>query len=166
MPMPAPVLAGVNRQIALEFESSHVYLGLAAYFEDVDLPGFAHWMRLQAAEERNHALRLFDHLADRREAIQLLAVPQARTAFADVREAVAAAAEHERKVSAAIHALHALAGEHGDLPTQTHLIWFIDEQVEEERQSQDLLARLDHVLAGRGDLLQLDAELAARSTEA
>ena len=40
----------VNEQIKEELFSSYIYLSMAAYFESVNLPGFAHWMRAQSQE--------------------------------------------------------------------------------------------------------------------
>lgn len=49
--------ATLNEQINKEFYSSYLYLSMATYFEDKNLMGFGHWMRLQADEERGHAVR-------------------------------------------------------------------------------------------------------------
>ena len=46
----------MNEQINKEFFSSYLYLSLASYFEEKNLMGFAHWMRLQADEEHEHGM--------------------------------------------------------------------------------------------------------------
>ena len=57
--------AALNEQIVHEFFASQYYLSMSAYFERTGYPGFAHWMRMQADEEREHALRIFDFVNDR-----------------------------------------------------------------------------------------------------
>ena len=67
----------MNDQIRKEFESAYIYLSMAAWMEDQNLPGFAAWLRLQAREESTHAMKIFDHLIDRgcRVELQPLAGP-------------------------------------------------------------------------------------------
>ena len=55
----------INDQIKKELYSSYLYLSMAAYFEDKNLSGFAHWMRVQEAEEREHAMKLYDFILER-----------------------------------------------------------------------------------------------------
>ena len=44
--MPKRMADAINEQINAEFYSAHLYLSMAAYFEDNTLPGFANWMRV------------------------------------------------------------------------------------------------------------------------
>ena len=55
----------MNDQINKELYSSYLYLSMAAYFEDKNLPGFARWMRIQEAEEREHAMKFYDFILER-----------------------------------------------------------------------------------------------------
>lgn len=54
-----------NKQINAELFSSYLYLSMAGYFESESFKGMAHWMRIQAAEENRHAMRIFDRINDR-----------------------------------------------------------------------------------------------------
>lgn len=158
------VLAGaINDQIALEMSSAYVYLSMATHFEAKNLAGFAHWMQAQAKEEMAHAMRLYTYLSDRGGRVVLQAIPAPPTEFDSTSDVIGQVLGHERKVSAAINSLYELAVELKDYPTQTHLHWFIDEQVEEEKQAEDLLARTRLVEKHPGALLVLDRELAART---
>ena len=49
----------INEQINKELFSSYLYLSMVAYFENKNLAGFAHWMRIQEAEEREHAMKFY-----------------------------------------------------------------------------------------------------------
>ena len=55
----------LNDQINAEMYSTNLYLAMAAYFEAQDLPGFAHWMRIQVKEEDSHIHKLFDYVVER-----------------------------------------------------------------------------------------------------
>ena len=54
--------ADLNKQVNEEVSSSYIYLSMAAYFESLNLPGFAHWMRIQTQEETMHAMMFFDYV--------------------------------------------------------------------------------------------------------
>jgi ferritin len=66
----------INQQIKHEFYSSFLYLSMSAYFESVNLPGFAHWMRVQSQEEHEHAMKFFDFVSDRGGSVELQAIDQ------------------------------------------------------------------------------------------
>ncbi len=69
----------VNEQINKELYSSYLYLSMAAYFEGVNLPGFAKWMHVQADEEREHGMKFFRHMLDRGGKVQLKAIAAPQT---------------------------------------------------------------------------------------
>jgi len=64
----------INEQINKELYSSYLYLSMAAYFEDKNLPGFANWMYVQAEEERGHGMKLFEHLLERSGKVELKSI--------------------------------------------------------------------------------------------
>jgi hypothetical protein len=64
----------LNRQLNNEYASAYTYLSLAAYFEDLDLNGFAHWMKIQYHEELVHADKIYEFVNDRDGRVQLLAL--------------------------------------------------------------------------------------------
>lgn len=163
--MEKAVLDALNDQIRMELSSGYVYLSMSAQFADQAFDGFARWMRLQAAEELAHAMRLFDYVNRRGGRVVLQGVDAPPDDFGRPLDAFRTALEHERKVTASIHALYQLAGSHADLATQRELDWFVTEQVEEEENAQravDLLTR-----AGDNDaaLFMLDREFGRRTGE-
>ena len=99
----------MNEQINKEFFSSYLYLSMAAYFEDKNLMGFGHWMRLQADEEREHAMKFYDYILDSGGRVQLKALDAPATEWKSNLEVAEQVAEHEAKVTASIHALYELA---------------------------------------------------------
>lgn len=152
----------MNDQINKEFFSSYLYLSMAAYFEDKNLMGFAHWMRLQADEEREHAMKFYEFILDRGGHVQLKAIDGPANEWKSNLAVAEQVAEHEAKVTASIHALYELALKENDYPAQVMLQWFISEQVEEEKNAAELVAKL-RLIEERGTaVLMLDHRLSKR----
>jgi ferritin len=157
--------AAMNEQINKEFFSSYLYLSMAAYFEDKNLTGFGHWMRLQADEEREHAMKFYNFILDRGGQVQLKTIDGPQTDWKSNLEVAEQVAEHEAKVTASINNLYEIAVKEKDYPSQVMLQWFINEQVEEEKNAQDLVAKL-RLIEERGTaVLMLDHRLAKRKGE-
>ena len=162
--MPAKgVVAGINDQIANEFYAAYLYLAMAAYCDAENLPGFAHWMRMQYDEERGHALRLFHFLLERGERVQLKAIDKPPTKFGTPLEVMKATLAHEKKVTVSINKLYEMAVKEKDYPAQLMLQWFINEQVEEERSVGDIIAQLGMAGDSGPALLMMDRQLASRA---
>jgi ferritin len=157
------VQEALNKQINLEFASAYAYLAMSAHFEAVNLAGFAGWMRTQYQEELLHALRLFDHMHDRGGAARLEAIPEPKGQYTTPLEAFETALKHEQKVTASIHQLYALAAKEDDYATQTMLQWFINEQVEEERNVNQAVDWLRMSGDSPVALLMLDQKFGART---
>ena len=160
--MDEAVRDAINTQINREFYASYLYLSMSAHFEDENLDGFAHWMREQAKEEVEHAMRLFDHVTRRGARVQLRAIDEPPNEFGSVLSIFQAALEHERKVTGHINDLFELAREKNDYPAQLMLQWFIDEQVEEEEMTGRLVDQLEMVGDSKAALFMMDQQLGAR----
>jgi ferritin len=153
----------LNEQIKNELYSGYLYLAMSAYCETEDLPGFAHWMREQAKEEQEHAMRLFDFINDRGGQVVLHAIDQPPVEFGAPLELFQAVYEHEQKVTRLINDLYEAAVGENDYAAQVMLHWFIDEQVEEEKTAGDIVALLERVGDHVNGLLMVDRDLAQRS---
>jgi ferritin len=164
--MHAAVLAATNEQIKHELFSAYLYLSMAVHFDHENLPGFAHWMKLQAQEEVAHAMRLADYANRRGGKVELQAIDQPTTRWGAPLEIFQAALDHERKVTALIHSLYAVAGEHSDVATQQELLWFIEEQVEEEDSAGAAVDSLRMAGEDSAALLMLDREFSQRVADA
>ena len=163
--MDSPVLARINEQIKHEFDSAYIYLAMAAHFEAANLPGFAHWMRLQAKEEVAHGMRLFDYMNDRGWRVTLQALDEPPATFDAPLSVFRAALDHERKITVLIHELYQLALEKRDFATQAQLQWFITEQVEEEKSAAAIVDQLEMAGDNRAALLFMDRQLGARDPD-
>jgi len=158
--------SALNDQINMEFASAHIYLGMEAYFESIDLPGAASWMRAQFQEEEIHAFKLFDYVHERDGDVELAAIEAPAMSYDSPLAAFEAALGHERKVSASIHGLVDLAIAEKDHPTQSFLKWFVDEQVEEEATASAIVKQLKLVGNQGHSLFMVDRELGQRTPPA
>jgi ferritin len=155
----------LNDQINLELCSAYAYLGMAAYFDQTAFSGFGKWMHLQSKEEIGHADRFFKYIVERGGKVTLEAISAPKCDFKSPLEAFKASLGHEQRVSAAICAIYEQAGAEKDYPTLSFLKWFLDEQVEEEKNVGDMLAKLELVGESPNGLFHLDKLAAKRGEE-
>jgi ferritin len=152
----------MNDQINKELNSSYLYLSMSAYLESKNLSGFAHWMRVQEAEEREHAMKFYDFILERGGKVTLKALDAPQTEWKSTLEVAEEVATHEAMVTASIYALYETALKEKDYPAQIMLQWFISEQVEEEKNAAEIVANLK-LIEDRGTaVLMLDHRLAKR----
>ena len=157
------LIDAINEQINKELFSAYLYLSMVAYFEDNDLPGVAHWLRLQAAEEQEHAMKFFDFLVERGGKVSLGAIEQPKAEWTSSMNAFEEVLEHEQFITASINKLYELAVEEKDYPSQFLLQWFIEEQVEEESSANEVIQNLKLIEKGGTAVLMLDKELGKRA---
>ena len=155
----------MNDQINKELYSSYLYLSMAAYFEDRNLSGFAHWMRIQEAEEREHAMKIYDFILERGGRVNLKAIDAPKTEWKSSLEVAEEVAAHEATVTASIYSLYETALKEKDYPAQVMLQWFISEQVEEEKNAAEIVANLKLIEERGTAVLMLDHRLAKRGGE-
>ena len=155
--------AAINEQINKEFYSSYLYLSMAAFFENKNLPGFAKWMHVQADEERGHGMKLYEHLVDRGGRVALKAVDAPAEEWKSYLEAFKEVQVHEAAVTASINNLYELALKEKDYAAQVLLHWFITEQVEEEKNAAEVVQQLELIDAKGTAVLMLDHQLGKRS---
>jgi len=153
----------INEQINKEMFSSYLYLSMSAYFDGIGLSGAAHWMSLQSKEENEHAMKLYGHLSDRGGKIALKAIEAPQSEWKSPMDAFKAVLEHEQFITKSINDLYAVAVKENDLPVQILLHWFIEEQVEEEKNAIDVIESMKRIEAHETAVLQLDHQLGKRA---
>ncbi|ETP73419.1 ferritin-like protein [Lachnospiraceae bacterium JC7] len=149
-------------QVNKEFYSAYLYLGISKYFSQNDLPGFASWYRVQAEEEQEHALKIYDYLLDNEQDVPLKAIEEAAPKFKTVLDAVKEADKHEHYITDEINKIYDAAVAAKDYRTQLFLNWFITEQIEEEKNSKDMIVKVQMLGDKPKNLYLLDKELGAR----
>ena len=155
----------INEQIKNELYSSYLYLAMSAHFEAASFPGFAKWTRMQANEETEHAMKFFDFVNDRNGRVELLAIDAPPKEFGAPLEVFKMVLEHEQKVTGMIHRLYELALKENDYPAQVMLHWFINEQVEEEKNASLIVDQLQMVEDRMGTLINIDHHVGKREAE-
>ena len=159
------MLAEMNEQIKHELFSAYLYLSMAAHFETANLTGFGSWMRFQAKEEQEHAMKFFDHIIDRGGKVALQAIDQPAVEFGLPTAIFEEVLAHEQKVTARIHLLYELAIKDADYASQVFLNWFVGEQVEEEKNATTILETLKLIGEKSNAIFQLDHSLSKRGEE-
>lgn len=152
----------LNAQINAEFWSAYLYLSMSSYCEYNDYPGFANWFKVQFQEEQAHAQILVNYVFSRGGRVKLMPIAEVKTEWNSLMECYEDTKAHEEKVTGMINNLYAVAMKENDVATQSTLKWFIDEQVEEEKNCKDIIAHLKMIKDNGYGLYMLDKEMAAR----
>jgi ferritin len=152
----------IDEQINAEIWSAYLYLSMSAYFERQNLRGFANWMKIQWQEEITHAVKFFDFVHSRGGQVNLKPIAAVQTDWMSATEIFSDTLKHEQHVTGLINNLANIAVEEKDHATNTMLQWFINEQVEEEANAEQILVQLKMIGDNGYGLLMLDRELATR----
>ncbi len=155
----------INEQIGIEFAASYAYLSMAAYFERNAFDGFSRWMHLQSEEEHMHAMKFYQYLIDRGGVARIPSIPAPEWDFESVIKVFEASLEQEREVTRHIYDLYKIAQNESDFATVSFLKWFVDEQVEEEKNVSDMIDKLKMAQGNPDSLLLLDRYALERKPE-
>jgi ferritin len=155
----------ISEQINKELYSSYLYLSMSAFFANKNLPGFALWLRVQEGEERGHAMKFYNFLLERGGQVVLKEIAKPAGTWNSTFEAFKEVQAHEAMITASINALYELAGKERDYPAQVLLQWYINEQVEEEKNAAEIVAQLELINAKDTAVLMLDHRLGKRGGE-
>lgn len=152
----------LNDQLNFETYSGYIYWSMSAQLEDMGLPGFANWMRIQAQEEMSHAVKFYGYIAERGGRIVLDAIAKPQTEWPSVLAIFENALKHEQIVTGRINDLIDLAIAEKDHASNAFLQWFISEQVEEEATAEEVIQRLKLTDEAKGALFMMDKEMSTR----
>ena len=158
----AKVVELLNNQVNAEFYSAYLYLDMANYYKNEGLDGYYNWYKVQAQEERDHALLFMDYLQQNGVEVVLEAIANPDKEFKAFIDPLKAGAEHERLVTSLIHDIYAVAYEEKDFRTMQFLDWFVKEQAEEEDNADDMVKKFELFGNDSKGLYQLDNELKSR----
>lgn len=156
----------LNDQINQEMTAAYNYLAMAAHFDAANLSGFANWMYQQRLEELDHAMRFFHYVIDRGGKIKLQAVENPHKKYSSILDVFKLALKMEQANTASINNLYKLATDLCDYATQSHLKWFIDEQVEEEKSVEEVISLLELSGEDKSALLTLNQQMGTRKADA
>ncbi len=152
----------LNEQITKEFYSAYLYMDMANYYSEHSLDGFENWFFIQMQEERDHALLFRQFILNNGEAVILDAIDAPKQNYSNFRDPLVLAYEHEQTVTASINHIYDVAYQVKDFKTMQFLDWFLKEQVEEEKNSDDNVKKYDLFAGDPKGLYLLDSEMKAR----
>jgi ferritin len=152
----------INTQVNAELWSAYLYLAMSLDAEAKGYKGVANWFYIQFQEEQAHARIFMNYLNSRDAKVELLPVEAVPSTWDSVLDMFKQTLEHEKKVTALINNLTAIATQDRDFASINRLNWFIDEQVEEEESARDMIAAVEAVEGNKYGMYMLDKELAAR----
>jgi ferritin len=124
--------------------------------------GVANWFYVQFQEEQAHARIFMNYLNSRDAKVELLPITAVPSTWDSVLDMFKQTLEHEKKVTGMIQNLMSIAKEDKDYASENRLIWFVDEQVEEEESAREMIANFDAVEGNKYGMYMLDKELATR----
>lgn len=152
----------LNEQINKEFYSAYLYLAISAYFDEMGLKGLSDWTRIQAREEVDHGMILFDYIIERQGKVRLAQINMPDINFGSPIEVFKKIYEHEKYVTDSINCVANMTDEECDLATRYFINWYIKEQVEEEANVDDVIKKLELFGDEKCALYHLDKELGRR----
>jgi len=163
--MQPEIAKAINEQIKQEFTAAYTYLGMAAHFEHENLAGFAHWCLVQHQEEIEHAMRLFRYLLARGGRVKLEEISAPRCEYGSPQEVFRTALDQEQANTQSIDKLYERAAALNDHATISHLQWFVDEQVEEEKVVGEALSLVERAGSDANAILYLNDKLGERKLD-
>lgn len=153
----------INAQINAEFWSAYLYLSMSMDAEAKGFKGVANWFYIQFREEQDHARIFMNYLNSRDAKVELKPIEKVDTSWGSVLQMFEETLKHEKVVTGLINNLMAIAKEDNDFASVNRLVWFIDEQVEEEESAREMISALEAVESNKYGMYMLDKELAGRS---
>lgn len=152
----------LNEQINKEFYSAYLYLAMSAHFDEIGLRGFCHWTKVQAREEVDHGMIIFDYLIARNGNVNLKQIEAPQADFQDPLQIFEKIYEHEKSVTSSIECVAYMSEDECDMATRNFIDWYIAEQVEEEATVFEIIKKLRMFGSDKTILYHLDKELAMR----
>jgi ferritin len=163
--IPKKIQDAVNDQVNRELFSEYLYLSMEMWCASQNLQGFAHWMHMQSHEERYHGLKFAHHVIDRAGQVELKPLDQPQVNFDSPKQMFELALEQERYTTRHINELYEIALAERDYPLQNLLLWYINEQIEEEMSAEYFVNRLERIGNNFSGLMYLDHEMSKREYE-
>lgn len=158
----AKVAELLNAQVNKEFYSAYLYLDFSNFYTDNGLEGFANWYKIQAQEERDHAMLFIQYLQNNGEKVELEAIDKPGVSLESAKAVLAEGLKHEQYVTSLIHTIYDAAYSVKDFRTMQFLDWFVKEQGEEETNADNLVKKFELFGDDPKSLYMLDNELGAR----
>jgi len=152
----------INLQINREMYSAYLYMAMSAKQTEVGYTGIANWLMVQYHEEMFHAMKFYNYLLDQGAAPVIAKIDAPEVKTVNVKETFKHVLEHEQFVTASIRELLELALAEKDYATENLVRWYVDEQIEEEKNATDILQNIELLGDSKQALFMLNIELGKR----
>lgn len=156
------MVQSLNKQVNNEIYSAYLYLSMSSYTNYIGLKGAANWFMVQYQEEMVHAMKIYDYVNSQGNHAQLTAISAPPAEFGTLLSMFEQTLKHEQFITNCINELMDLAIKEKDHATQIFLQWFVTEQIEEEGNDNDIIAKLKLVGDSPQGLMMVDRDMAAR----
>lgn len=156
------VSSALSDQVIAEFYSAYLYLAMSAQADRMGFKGFANWLYVQFREEMEHGLHMRGHILERGASPMHASIAAPDCEFCSLEAIFAKVLEHEIYVTERINSIATLAMQENDHATYNFIMWYVNEQVEEEATADDILQKLKHIKDNVSMTFALDAELGTR----
>lgn len=158
-----PSLSNVlSEQVNAEYYSAYLYLAMSAYADRAGFKGVANWLYVQAQEEMAHGTHIYQHLLERGATPTFADIKVPQTEYENIEAVFAKTLAHEQHVTELINNIASIALRENDHATYSFILWYVNEQIEEEATADELLTKIRHIGDNKALLYNLDTELAAR----
>ncbi|MCL2138241.1 MAG: ferritin [Treponema sp.] len=152
----------LSDQVNAEYYSAYLYHSMSAFAENAALKGFANWLFVQAKEEMAHGIHIYQYILDRGVIPYFASIAQPPISFTGVEDVFEKVLAHEQKVTESINNIATLAMQENDHACYQFIMWYVNEQVEEEANAEEILSKIKMIGDDKGLLLTLDNELITR----
>jgi ferritin len=152
----------LSDQMNFEFYSAYIYLAMSSYYSNINLNGYASWFKVQAMEERDHALLQMQYMINNNTVIDFKEIEKPKNIYTEIDQPLVVSLEHERKVTQRIYNIYSVASELKDYRIVQFLDWFVKEQGEEEKNSENNIKNYQLFGSDPKGLFLLDAEMLKR----
>lgn len=135
---------------------------MSAFFDEIGLYGFSNWTKVQAREEVDHGMIIFDYIIERDGTVNLEQINSPERNFETPLQVFQKILEHEKFVTESINCVASMSEDECDLATRHFINWYISEQVEEEANARDVITKLKMFGDDKASLYHLDQDLGKR----
>jgi ferritin len=152
----------LSDQVNAEYYSAYLYLSMSAYADRSGYKGVANWLAVQAKEEMAHGTHIYQYLLERGAVPAFQDVKAPQTSYESLQGVFEKVLAHERHVTELINQIASLALNEKDHAAYNFIQWYVDEQVEEAAEAEDLAVKFSRIGGNSALLYTVDAQLGAR----
>ena len=164
MKISAPLVKALNNQISMEANAANAYLSAASWCEVTGYDGAAKFFHSQAEEEHQHMLKFVNFVNGQCLGAIIPGVKQPPKTYKSLESICKTALSNEQSVTKAINHMVDLAQKDKDHNTFTFLQFFVNEQIEEEQQFENLLQKFNILGRDKLAIYEIDKLLAGMAT--